>query len=69
MVQAGDGDDAWITIDLGEPVDVVGIGYRSREMTDGTSIVDSFTVTVDGEQTLGPFSAGTGLSVAGVEFK
>lgn len=65
---AGDGDDAWITIDLGEPVDVVGIGYRSREMTDGTSIVDSFTVTVDGEQTLGPFSAGTGLSVADVEF-
>lgn len=64
----GDGDDAWITIDLGEPVDVVGIGYRSREMTDGTSIVDSFTVTVDGEQTLGPFSAGTGLSVADVEF-
>ena len=65
---AGDGDDAWITIDLGEPVDVVGIGFRSREMSDGTSIIDSFTLTVDDGEPLGPFSAGPGLSVADIEF-
>lgn len=65
---AGDGDDAWITVDLGEPVDVVGIGFGSREMSDGTSIINSFTVTVDDGEPLGPFPAGPGLSIADVEF-
>lgn len=65
---AGDGDDAWITIDLGEPVDVAGIGFRSREMSDGTSIINAFTVTVDDGDPLGPFPAGAGLSIADVEF-
>lgn len=65
---AGDGDDAWITIDLGEPVDVAGLGFHSREMGDGTSIITSFTVTVDDGETFGPFEAGPGLSVVDVEF-
>lgn len=65
---SGDGDDAWITLDLGDPVDVVGLGLRSREMPDGTSIIESFTVTVDDGETLGPFDAGTGLSVVDVAF-
>lgn len=64
----GDGDDAWIALDLGEPVDVVGVGYHSREMGDGTSVVNSFTVTVDDDRTLGPFSAGAGQSVVDAEF-
>lgn len=64
----GDGDDAWITVDLGEPVDVSGIGFHSRQMSDGTSIINSFTVTVDDGEPLGPFPAGPGLSVADVEF-
>lgn len=64
----GDGDDASITIDLGEPVDVVGVGFRSREMGDGSSIIDSFTLTVDDGEPLGPFPAGPGHSVADVEF-
>jgi hypothetical protein len=37
-------------------------------MTDGTSITLSFTVTVDGVTTYGPFEAGPGLAVALVEF-
>lgn len=65
---AGDGDDAWITIDLGEPADVVGLGFHSREMGDGTAIITSFTVTVDDGQTLGPFAAGPGLSLVEVAF-
>lgn len=65
---AGDGDDAWITLDLGEPVDVAGVGFHSREMGDGTSIVNTFTVTVDDDEVLGPFSGGAGLSVADAEF-
>lgn len=65
---AGDGDDAWITIDLGEQTDVVGIGFRSREMSDGSAIIDTFTVMVDDGDTLGPFPAGPGLSVVDVSF-
>ena len=64
---AGDGDDAWITIDLGEAVDIVGIGFYSRQMGDGTSIVESFTVTADDGVVLGPFPAGPGMSYADVE--
>jgi hypothetical protein len=65
---AGDGDDAWITIDLGEPVDVIGIGFHSREMGDGTSIINMFTVTVDGDDTFGPYPAGPGLAIVDVAF-
>jgi hypothetical protein len=65
---AGDGDDAWISIDLGEPTDVVGIGFRSREMSDGSAIIDTFTVTVDDGDRLGPFPAGPGLSTVDVSF-
>lgn len=54
---AGDGDDASITLDLGRAVDVVGLALRSRSMGDGTAVVETFTVTVDG-QTYGPFEAG-----------
>lgn len=60
---AGDGDDASITIDLGAVTDIVGFGFHSREMSDGTAIIETFTVTVDGGEALGPFPAGTGLSI------
>ncbi len=64
----GDGDDAYVTIDLGAETDVTGVGFRTREMSDGTSITTSFTVTVDGAETFGPFEAGPGLAVADVAF-
>jgi hypothetical protein len=53
----GDGDEASITIDLGTPVDVKAVAFRTRSMGDGSSITETFTVTVDGE-TFGPFPAG-----------
>ena len=56
---AGDGDDAAITIDLGRPTDISGVRLRSREMSDGTAIVRSFTVTIDDAEPLGPYDAGT----------
>ena len=62
----GDGDDAYIVIDLGSPMDVTGFGFRTREMSDGTSITNSYTVTVDGDEVLGPFQAGLGLTVSDV---
>lgn len=52
---AGDGDDAFLEIDLGRMTDVVGVQYHTRQMTDGTAIAESFTVTVDGGEPLGPF--------------
>lgn len=59
---AGDGDDASLTLDLGEETDIVGFGYRGRSMSDGTAIVEAYSVTVDGTE-YGPFPGGTDLTV------
>lgn len=56
---AGDGDDASITLDLGAPQDVSGFQFLTRSMTDGTAVTETYTVTVDDSETLGPFPAGT----------
>jgi hypothetical protein len=53
---AGDGDAAFITLDLGQPVDVSGVAFRTRQMSDGSAVTRTFTVTADGA-TLGPFPA------------
>lgn len=55
---SGDGDDASITLDLGSPVEVTGFEFLTRSMADGTAIAETYTVTVDGGETLGPFPAG-----------
>ncbi len=60
----GDGDDAYIVIDLGTAREITGIGFRTREMSDGTSITNSYTVSVDGGDSIGPFDAGIGLFVS-----
>jgi hypothetical protein len=59
----GDGNGAYIVIDLGRKAEVTGIGFRTRQMSDGTSITNQYTVTVDGEL-FGPFDAGPGLATA-----
>jgi len=56
---AGDGDDASITIDLGASRDIAGVEYITRSMLDGTAIAETFTVTIDDGEVLGPFPAGT----------
>ena len=55
----GDGDSGFITIDLGSPQSVVGTEFITRRMLDGTAITDTYMVTVDGGEPLGPFTAGT----------
>jgi hypothetical protein len=55
---AGDGDDAWIEIDLGQDSEIISVAFRTRQMTDGTAITDTFTMTIDG-QSLGPFPVAT----------
>lgn len=61
----GDGDDASITVDLGAPTDIVGVRYRTREMTDGSAIVRTFTVTLDDDEPLGPFPADAVAEIEG----
>jgi hypothetical protein len=56
---AGDGDDAHITIDLGAPAEVSGFEFVTRSMADGSAIVETYTVTVDGGEPIGPFPAAT----------
>lgn len=50
----GDGDQAWIEIDLGRSVDVARIGLRTRTMGTSAQIL-SFRVVTDSGQVLGPF--------------
>lgn len=44
---AGDGDDAYIEIDLGQPYDITAIAFRTRHMTDGTATTNTYTITID----------------------
>jgi len=55
---SGDGDDAFLVIDLGRAVDVVAVGFHTRSMTDGTATTETFKVTVDDNETHGPFPVG-----------
>ncbi len=55
---AGDGDRAFITIDLGTRRTVTGVSFRTREMSDGSAITRTFAVVVDGGKRYGPFPAG-----------
>ena len=57
----GDGDDAFLTVDLGKALAVTGVAFRTREMGDGSAITRSFSVLVDGKRRFGPFPAGDRL--------
>lgn len=54
----GDGDEGFITIDLGAPFDLTGVEFLTRSMLDGTATTEMYTVSVDGGDQLGPFPAG-----------
>jgi len=66
----GDGDRAFITIDLGREREVTGISFITREMSDGSAITKTFAVVVDGRRRYGPFPAGNRLDphIAPVSF-
>ncbi|MDX1601177.1 MAG: discoidin domain-containing protein [Anaerolineales bacterium] len=51
----GDGDDAFIEIELAQPIQLQAVEVWSRSMADGTARVESFTLTTDRGETLGPF--------------
>ncbi len=52
---AGDGDDAFIEIELPGVTRIGEVAVWSRSMSDGTARILKFTVTVDGGEVLGPF--------------
>lgn len=54
-----DGDEAFITLDLGGPTEVTGVAFLTRSMADGSAITETYTVTTDDGQELGPFPAGS----------
>lgn len=58
---AGDGDRAFITIDLGRERKITGVAFLTREMSDGSAITRTFAVVVDGRRRYGPFPASTHL--------
>ncbi len=62
---SGDGDDAWVEIDLGSPQLIGEVVFRTRSMSDGSSITDTFSITADGVE-LGEFAADAPAGV-GVE--
>lgn len=56
---AGDGDGGFLVIDLGAPREVAGVEFLTRSMADGTAVTQTYTLTVDDGEPLGPFPAGT----------
>ncbi len=44
----GDGDDAWIEIDLGAPQEVASVTWVTRSMTDGTATTTLVAIAADG---------------------
>lgn len=55
----GDGNRAFITIDLGAPMRIGAVEFVTRSMADGSAITSSYGVVVDGGHMFGPFPAGT----------
>ena len=51
----GDGDDAFVEIELSASQTIEAFGFRSRMMTDGSSIIESVRLLLDGDTELGPF--------------
>lgn len=60
---AGDGDEAFIEVDLGAPAELAGVGFWTRTMGDGSATTTRYAVFVDGTP-VGEFDAAEELSVA-----
>lgn len=54
----GDGDHAFVAVDLGRERAITGLSFVTRSMSDGTAITETFVVVADGHKRFGPFPAG-----------
>ena len=52
----GDGNDAYIEIELAQPTQVYALEVWTRSMGDGTAQIFAFTLTTDSGEVLGPFA-------------
>lgn len=52
---AGDGDDAFMEIELAGPARLHAVEVWTRSMSNNTAQIFAFTLTTDADQTLGPF--------------
>lgn len=52
----GDGNDAYIEIELAQPARLYAIEVWTRSMGDGTAQISTFTLTTDGVEVWGPFT-------------
>jgi hypothetical protein len=51
----GDGNEAFIEIELAQPAQVYAVEVWTRSMSDGTAQIFAFTIATDGGEVLGPF--------------
>jgi hypothetical protein len=51
----GDGDDAWIEVELAERSRITRVEFWTRFMADGTAQITSFIITTDSGDVYGPF--------------
>ena len=65
----GDGDNAFISVDLGESRTVESVEFVTRSMADGTATTNTYWVVVDGGERTGPFAAGDPATPAVVAFE
>ncbi len=52
----GDGNDAFVQVELAQPANLSAVEVWTRSMSDGTAQIFVFTLTTDTGQVLGPFS-------------
>jgi hypothetical protein len=52
---AGDGDDAWVEVELAERSRISRVEFWTRSMSDGSAQITSFTITTDDGEVYGPF--------------
>ena len=63
----GNGDDAFIVVDLGSSQEISGVEFVTRTMSDGSATTTEYSVTVDDGETYGPFPAGDQVDPGFVE--
>lgn len=51
----GDGDDAYLEVDFGQVRTIAEVRFQSRQMTDGTSIIQRLSLFGDGAEAYGSF--------------
>lgn len=52
---AGDGDSAWVEVQLAQRAAIESVEFQTRSMSDGSAIANQFTIVTDSGDTFGPY--------------